>query len=222
MLNKERVFEIMGKYYGNAHYRSAIRLGISEHDLKLTAELLDKINALGYHFSNTGRLQETEDKRVVPLLLDYYHRFESVNYQEGTLSVICFKSYHEYVPQLLQIYKSTSVSQIQSCVSWCIFSINSPKYIAECLSIVNQSDYGEEHDYLIDYLCKRRVREVIPRMLELLQANPQVWRWTFLTYVTAFKDPMLLPYVEPFLQSDDGEIRTLARKAIKKLAISNI
>lgn len=127
-MTKERVFEIMGKHYGNAYYRSAIRLGISEHDLKLTTELLDKINALGYNFSNMHPLMETEDVRFPPLILEYYGKFDALNYQEGTLSTICFKSYCEFVPQLLQIYQQSDVLKIRDCASQCIFLINSPKY----------------------------------------------------------------------------------------------
>lgn len=217
MLTKERVFEIMGKYYGNAHYRSAIRLGISEHDLKLTTELLDRINALGYYFSNCHRLDEIEDRRFPPLVLDYYAKFESTIYQTGVLAAIRFKSYHEFVPQLLQIYESSTDLEIRYCVSDCIRQINSPKYVDECLRIVNQPTYGAVCDQLVTYLCKRRVHKVIPRLLELLEKYPKTWRWTFLRYVVFFKDPSLIPYVEPFLQADDSEIRSLARTAIKKL-----
>ena len=217
MLTKERVFEIMGKYYGNAHYRSVIRLGISEADLKLTTELLDKINALGYNFSNLHKLMEIEDKRFPPLVLEYYDKFEATGYREEALATIHFKSYHEFVPQLLQIYKDTIDSIIRSCVSQCIFSINSPKYVEECLRIVSQPHYGAVHDYFIAYLCRRHILEVVPRLLELLEEHPQIWRWTFLRYISCFKDPSLIPYVEPFLQADDSEIQTLANKAIRKL-----
>jgi len=207
----------MGKYYGNDYYRSAIRLGISESDLKLTAQLLDQINALGYNFSNLHKLNETEDLRFPPLILGCFDKFTALNYQVGALSTVCFKSYYRFIPQLLQIYQNTESSQIRVCASQCIFSINSPKYVANCLEIVNQPHYGAEHDYLIAYLCKQRAHNVIPRLLNLLEEYPAVWRWTFLRYVSYFKEPSLIPYVEPFLQADDGEIRTLAKKAIRKL-----
>lgn len=216
-MTKEQVFEIMGKYYGNAYYRSAIRLGISADDLKLTAELLDQINSLGYNFSNLHKLMETEDIRFPPLILGCFDKFTALNYQESALATVRFKSYHKFVPQLLQIYQNTMVSQIRVCASQCIFSINSHKYVDECLEIVSQPHYGEEHDYLIDYLCKQRVHKVIPKLLNLLEKYPAVWRWTFLHYVSYFKEQSLIPYVEPFLQADDSEIRTLAKKAIKKL-----
>lgn len=217
MVTKEQVFEIMGKYYGNAHYRSAIRLGISECDLRLTAELLDQVNALGYNFSNLQKLMETEDIRFPPLILGCFDKFTALNYQEAALATVCFKSYHEFVPQLLQIYQNTEVSRIRVCASQCIFSIDSSKYVAACLEIVNQPHYGAEHDYLMAYLCKRRANNVIPRLLNLLEEYPAVWGWTFLRYASYFKEPSLIPYFEPFLQADDREMRTLAKKAIGKL-----
>lgn len=217
MVTKEQVFEIMGKYYGNAYYRSAIRLGISEDDLKLTVKLLDQINALGYNFSNLHPLMENEDIRFPPLILGCFDKFTSLNYQEGALATIRFKSYSEYVPQLLQIYQNTGISQIRVCASECILSINSPKYVDECLEIISQPHYGAEHDFLIEYLCKRRVNNLIPRFLNLLEQYPKVWQWTFLRNVTYFKEPSLILYVEPFLQDNDSEIRNLAKKAIRKL-----
>ena len=217
MLTKERIFEIMGKYYGNAHYRSAIRLAISEHDLALTTELLDKINALGYSFSNLHKLMETEDLKFVPLILSYYDKFESSVYQESVLASIRFKSYHEYIPQLLQIYHSATSLRMRVCASECIFHIGSPRYISACLEIVNHPSYGSEHDYLLAFLCKCRVHKVLPKLLELSKTNPKTWQWTFLQYISYFKDVTVLPYIEPFLENDDSEIRAKARAAIKKL-----
>ena len=67
---KEQVFEIMGKYYGNAHWRDAVGC-YSEEDLIFLTEMLDKINALGYHFSNLHRLTDNEDIRFIPIVLEY-------------------------------------------------------------------------------------------------------------------------------------------------------
>lgn len=39
-LSKETVFQIMGSYYGNAHYRAAQRLRWTTHDLVLTKQIL--------------------------------------------------------------------------------------------------------------------------------------------------------------------------------------
>lgn len=74
-LSKETVFQIMGSYYGNAHYRAAQRLRWTTHDLVLTKQILDEINALGYHFSNLGRLSDHEDPRFIPIIFGNYGNF---------------------------------------------------------------------------------------------------------------------------------------------------
>ena len=62
---KEQVFTIMGKYYGNAYWRSAVGC-YSEEDLIFLTEILDKINALGYQSNaKNGSLYVWMSKRDV-------------------------------------------------------------------------------------------------------------------------------------------------------------
>lgn len=217
LLTKERVFQIMGKYYGNAYYRSAIEQGISEDDLQLTTEILNKVNDLGYNFSNLHALTRTEDSRFVPIVLENFQKFKAANYRTGLIHSVCYPSYSGYVPQLLSIYEETTSPQTRIDISQCLLCIGSRRYVPEYLRIINRDDFGVAHDYLIDLLCKLRVKEVLPKLLELLKSNQHQWAWTFLRYAPVFRDPSLLPFIEPYLESDDGEFRSLARKATKKL-----
>lgn len=216
-LTKDRVFQIMGKYYGNAYYRSAIEQGISEGDLKLTTEILDKVNSLGYNFSNLHSLARTEDSRFVPIVLENFQKFKAANYRTGLISSVCYPSYSDYVPQLIPIYEETTSPQTRIDISNCLFCIGSRKYVPEYLRLINRDNYDAEHDYLIALLCKLQVKDVLPKLLALLISNQHQWAWTFLKYAPVFRDPSLLPLIEPYLESADGEIRSLARKALKKL-----
>ena len=218
MLTKERVFQIMGKYYGNAHYRSAIALGIPEEDLMLTAKILDEINALGYYFSNLHALKSTADQRFVPIILRYYPHFISPNYNTGLIYTLSSPAYKDFVPELLAIYEETTSPQVREDVSQVLLGIRSKKYVSEYLRIINKPDYGVNQDYMVYLLCTLRVKEVLPKLLELLEQNPHGWRWTFLKYAAVSNEPSLLPIIEPYLESDDSELRLLARKAIKKLS----
>ena len=213
MLTKEQVFEIMGKYYGNAHWR----WDYSEHDLRLTTEVLDKVNSLGYHFSNLNKLHNTEDVRFVPIILEYYDKFECKTYSNWFLQSICFRSYSEYIPNLVAIYEQTDDLDLKNAVSQCFLQMRCKKYIPEYLRIVNDPNYGENFDWTMDVLCKLRVKEAIPKLLELVNRYPQKWTWTFIWGAPFFKDPSLIPYLEPFLDHPDGEFRSMARKGISKL-----
>ena len=217
MLTKERVFQIMGKYYGNAPYRSAIAHNIPEEDLVLTVKILDEINALGYYFSNLHALSSTVDPRFAPIILKYYQCFLAANYNSGLISAMCHPSYQDFVPELLAVYEETASHQVRLDISQALLCIRSKKYISEYLRIINKQNYGITRDYLIDLLCKLRVKEVIPKLRELLEENPHEWRWTFLNYAPAFQDISLASLIEPYLESDDSELRQLARKALEKL-----
>ena len=217
MLTKERVFQIMGKYYGNAYYRSAIEQGIPEVDLILATEVLNKINALGYYFSNLNALKETEDRRFVPIILDYFQSFMSANYRTGLISAVCYPSYQDFVPDLLSIYEETTSPQVRLDISQALLSIRSKRYVSEYLRIINNQNFGVRRDYLIDLLCQLRIKDVLPKLLELLEENPYEWRWTFLKYASSFNDRSLLPLIEVYSNSDDSEIRSMAKKAIKRI-----
>ena len=218
MLTKERVFQIMGKYYGNAYYRTAIAHDFSEHDLLLISKALDEVNAFGYSFSNLHALSDVEDIRFVPVVLNYFEKFDSIDFQVALLYLICFPSYSEYVPALIRIYEKTDSEQIRCAVSQSLLLIRSRRFVPEYLRIIQKRDYGITHDYVMDLLCKLRVKEAVPKLVELLKTNPHDWRWTFLRYAPLFNEPSLLPYIVPYLESEDSELRMLARKAQKKLS----
>ena len=57
-MDKQEVFSIMGSYYGNAYFRDAT---LTPEDARLIAQILDEINALGYHFSNLHALERVCD-----------------------------------------------------------------------------------------------------------------------------------------------------------------
>ena len=221
-LTKQRVFEIMGKLYGNAHYRSAIVHGDSENDLYVLKDILDAVNALGYSFCTMQRLCEHEDIRFVPIILQNYARFDSIRFQQGVIWAIHFRSYADYVPELLRIYHETPSPSLRTTLTNCLLEIKSPKYKQDYLEIVSAPGYGYniprcEHDYILDLLCELRLREALPILLNLVEDCPHSWTWTFLQYAARFRDPSVIEHLSPFLQSNDGEFRAMARKAIKKL-----
>ena len=209
---KEEVFEIMGKYYGNAYWREAFELGYSEERLRLISEILDKINALGYNFSNLHRLSDNEDIRFIPIVLEYFPRI-------SMLKAFHCRSYYRYTPELIVLWKNPDYVRYRWDIGNAILACRYKKFVPQYLEIVNSDGYGEEPDLIMQTLCLLKAKEALPRLLELYEKYPDVWRWDLLRYGWYFKDKSILPYIEPYLECDDGEYRRMAKKAAEKLSL---
>ena len=217
MLTRERVFEIMGPFYGNDHYRAAIAQNTSEEELAVIAEILDRVNALGYRVCNLHALENVEDARLAPILLEAYDRLSSENRRAGAIGILRRRCYAPFVPELIARYEKADSAFLRREITDALFGIGSRKYIPEYLRLVQTEGYGEAYDCLLDLLCKLRVREAAPVLLKLHGNDPHAWHWTLLKYGPMTGAPALIPAIRPYLESDDGELRGLARKAMKKL-----
>ena len=217
MLTKERVFEIMGPFYGNDHYRSAIAQGTLEAELLVLTEILDRINALGYRVSNLHALEHTEDIRLAPLLLEAYDRLYSENRRAGAIDLLRHRCFAPIVPDLISRYEATDSSFLRESITDSLLGIASRKYISEYLRLVQQKNYGRSYDHLLALLCKLRVQEAVPILIRLHRQNPHDWHWTLLKEGPKTGAPDLIPEIRSYLESTDSELRTLARKAISKL-----
>lgn len=217
MLTKERVFEIMGPFYGNDHYRAAIAQNTPEEELAVITEILDRVNALGYRVCNLHALENVEDIRLAPLILEAYDRLTTDNRRAGAIGILRKRCYAPFVPELITRYEKADSAFLRRTITDALFGIGSRKYIPEYLRLVQAEGYGESSDYLLDLLCKLRVREAVPSLLKLHEKNPHDWHWTLLKYGPMTRAAELIPAIRPYLECDDGELRRLTRKALEKL-----
>lgn len=214
-LSKEKIFEIMGNYYGNAHYRAAQRLLWSAHDLILISHILDTVNDLGYKFSNLSRLSDYEDIRFVPIIFDNYGKFENCDFNEELISSLCFKSYHPYTPELLELYRSENNKQLKYTFSNSLFLIRNKKYIPDYISIVTNDEYGKNSDMIIDILCKYRVPIALTVLIGLYEKYPSEWTFKLLRFGKFYRDPIIIPYLQELSTHDNIEYRSMANKALQ-------
>lgn len=172
MLTKARVFEIMGPFYGNDHYRSAIAQDTPEADLTVITETLDSINALGYRVCNLHALSNVEDVRLAPIILEAYDRLISENRRAGAIDLLRRRCYAPFVSELILRYEMADSAFLRRSISDALFGIASRKYIPDYLRLVRADGYGESFDCLLDLLCKLRVREAVQVLLELHSKPP--------------------------------------------------
>ena len=217
VITKEKVFILMGKYYGNAYWREAIKYNYTEEDLIFLTEILDEINALGYHFSNLHRLTDHEDIRFVPIVLKYIH--QKKGWIGSLLSAFHCRSYYEYTPDLIELYKSNDFVKHRWAIGNALLSCRHKKFVPQYLEIVNDPSYGNEPDLVMEILCYFKVKQVLPRLLELYERYPDIWRWDLLKYGWYFKDRSIIPYIKPYLTCGNSEYRSMARKSLEKLSL---
>lgn len=214
--SKEEVFRIMGTYYGNAYYRSAIQLKISENDLITTKQILDQVNALGYNFCNLHRLTDHEDIRFLPIILEHIDQFENISYKAELIHAFHSRTYANYTPELISLYNHPAYEPLQFEISNALLDIRSKKFIPLYMDIVTSPSYGKKADLIIEILCKFKVPECLPILMNLLHLYPNIWKYTFLQYAHYFKNDSIIPEIRAFLDCDDYEIRLMAKKSLSK------
>ena len=215
MISKDEVFEIMGSYYGNAHYRDAQRLAWSAHDLELTKHILDEVNALGYKFSNLSKLAECEDSRFIPIIFEHFGKFEDSAFSEELIGSLCFRNYHPCTPQLLTLYRNEKDEQMKYRISNSLFNLRNRKYIPDYLTIVTNDEYGKSYDMIMDILCKFHVTVALPILIKLFEKNPDEWTFAFMRLGKTYHDPIIVPYLQELATHENGEYRAMAKKVLK-------
>lgn len=215
-MNKDEVFELMGKYYGNAFYRSAIRNNWLREDLLLSKEFLDRVNALGYRISNVHKLQEVEDSRFLPIIFDVIDQYSADSFKAGLLQAVCFRSYKKATGELLRLYDEPSMRSLRWEISDALFRIRARKTIPDLLKIIRRESYGEEPDMILEILLKYKVEAAQDRVMELMDTDP-FWENLFLRYASSFQKPEVAELVESRTEAADPYTRGLAKKAWAKM-----
>ena len=215
-MEKEEVFSIMGKYYGNAYYKSA---NLTPEDALVITKALDEINVLGYNFSNLHAVEKTYDPKIVKIITNLYKEYSpqiSIGLKEGLLSCLSKKQYHSAVPFLLNLYSREKEFRLKFRISDVLFHIRDKAYESKYFQIIGQSVY-RQCDRIYDLLCVMKSQIAYQRIIELVRQYPDEFKFSFLRYGWYYKDSKLIPLIETFLQDKNLEVCMIARQALRKI-----
>lgn len=215
-MEKEEVFSIMGKYYGNAYYKSA---NLTPEDAAIITKALDAINALGYDFSNLHAVEEACDPKIVEIIINLYEEYSlqmSMGLKESLLCCLSKKQYHSAVPFLLSVYYRENEFRLKFRISDVLFHIRDKTYENEYFQIISKNIY-RQCDRIYDLLCVIKSQIAYQRIIELVRQYPEEFKYSFLRYGWYYKDLKLIPILETFLQDENLEVCTIARRALKKV-----
>jgi HEAT repeat protein len=118
---------------------------------------------------------------------------------------------------LIKYYKSISDEDLRERAGWTLRKIENKDYIEDYLELITKDEYTIGCSGIISLLCKLKERRAVEPMLKLLQNDPKEFRWTVIASIWRYRDPQLIPYIEPFLKADKGEIRSMAKRTIERL-----
>lgn len=218
-MDKEEVFSIMGKYYGNAHFRIP---DLTAKDAECITIILNKINELGYAFSNLHKLEEVCDERFIDIIIDSYYNYAdylTLSCKEELICGLSHKAYKQVIPFLLQVYNSLNYEEdyrLKYRVSDVISHIRDKSYEEEYIKIINSINYNR-YDEIYCLLCNLKSRAALKRIIELVRLYPNEFKFVFLQSSWKYKNLDLIVEYQKFLNDESGEIRTMAKKAIKKV-----
>lgn len=215
-MDKQEVFSIMGSYYGNAYFRDAT---LTPEDARLIAQILDEINALGYHVSSLHALERVCDTRFVKVITQFYQSNANLmrdQTKEGLLCGLANRKYKEAVPFLLREYRVSDREQIKYRAADVLRQIGDRGHEADYVALINEEAYCQ-CDGLYVLLCKLKSQAAYPRIVELVHLYPAQFKFTFLQAAWRYRRAELLPEFESFLSDPESEIRTMAKHAIQKL-----
>ena len=105
-MEKEEVFSIMGKYYGNAYYRDK---DLTHADAVVITNILDQINSLGYYFSNLHKLTSIKDIRFIDILIQSYKENENIIFEKNTIDKIYQCKSDEKLKNALEIISKDNI-----------------------------------------------------------------------------------------------------------------
>lgn len=215
-MTKDDVFQLMGTYYGNAYYKSAIQEHDSKEDLLLTVSILDQINALGYHISNIHKLSYIEDPRFLPIIFENILRYQSDRFKSSLLYAVHFRGYKDATSDLLRLYDDPQMKDLRWEISNSLFHLRNRKFIPEYLSIVLRDEYGKTPDLLLEVLLRYKDPSAMKKLLQLIDQNP-FWENLFLKYAPKYGWVQFGTLIASRLDASDEYTRSLARRAFEKL-----
>lgn len=213
-MEKEKVFSIMGKYYGNAYFKVP---NLTPEDAVVITKALNAINALGYYLSNLHAVEEICDPKIVGIIIKLYEEYSpqiSMELKEGLLCCLSKKQYHSAVPFLLSVYNRENEFRLKFRISDVLFHIRDKSYENEYFQIISKNSYLQ-CDRIYDLLCVIKSQIAYRRIIELVRKYPDAFKYSFLQYGRYYKDPELIPLIEIFLKDKDSEVRMLAKRALK-------
>ena len=159
---------------------------------------------------------------LIPILLKYLKEFQSNNFKDLVIGALKVKGFYDATKSLLDEFNNPpeyNNPTLTDLYKWSIgdaFSIIlDGRYENEYIEIIKNKQNGHSRQMVAIALGKLKSEKALPVLLNLLddeEINGHV-----VMALGYYKKPILLRYIEPFLNHKKAWIRAQAKSAIKKI-----
>lgn len=208
----------------------------TEHDLKLEAELYADLKEIGFdfywHMQLSPRKFTKEDKAIVPIFVKYFDKFDDDGLNIYPIECLGVPKLYEATKYILELYYKHcgKFSHKLDYITFVLYSIGDPHYIKEYMQILNdEENLTEAEAFIVDLVGKLKVKEAIPRLIELLdfvlseeqgKFNPECICTSAILALGKYKNPEHIKYITKFLDKEKYPYpiyQEYAAKSIKKM-----
>jgi len=197
-------------------------------DQELFKNLLDEVNSHGYQIQYYFELNQIDhnDLCLVPVLMKYIGQFDNTGASSALMRYLAYPAFTEATELMLSEMRRTglpkegnqSESLYRQSASVALYGIRDPRYVDEYINLILDPETHDDCYFIILLLGKVKAEKAVPLLIELLNDPKSLIQSASLEAMWYFKNHQeLIPYIEPFLQNDNKDLRRYAAKTIKKL-----
>lgn len=213
--------------YSAQKYVQEILPILSEHDLKLTNQIIEEVNSAGYYIQYLFELSwmEEEDFEIIDkVVMKYVLQFERWQTRNGLMRYLAKKGNYYVSDFLLEQFRKENDCvegrdwnfTIRGVCSSALEVIKDKSKIDEYIAIVENESTRQDSFFIILLLGELKVEKSIPLLIRLLGEDDFVLQSAAIQALTKFKKKIdLNPIITPFLESDNDAVRGYAKKALK-------
>lgn len=210
----------------------------TKNDLKTEAEMYKELKKLGFDFYWHMQLAPTQftakDTGIIPIFTKYYGKFDSAGLNEIVMYSMGVPGLYGATQFYLDEYRKHTASckyekfdAIYNTIGNALYRIKDPHKVKEYMEIINDNEHldNETVPFVIELLGRLKVKEAMPRLLELLEykikvpklMGAEMIKVAVMRALGCYKDSRYISELKRFFDYSNLSVQEAAAKAVKKM-----
>lgn len=163
---------------------------------------------------NGFRVLKKNEKELIPFALKYFDELTYTHSREAFVGIFAIRGVKNLANEMLNRFRMSKHSDIRWTIGEVLYNINDKNYIDEYINIISDEEFGKDRAPIMSLIARIRVDKAIPILISISE-DPSLTLMA-LQDLARYKSPKLLDFFRSYIESDDKEIKRVAKKAIKE------